>query len=150
MGVPAVGAFAYGASMNAVFVSMTPSMNILTMPVFSSGVSRCDVQTASNRSASFSEGHRQHEQPNQYRQIGRSAGTIAGQQPVPGYETQTDEAGMYRLETEHLPPSPKDDYGRYYVIVEKEGYRSYEMQMGFGFMNGYLKNTVVLKPLPRD
>jgi hypothetical protein len=74
----------------------------------------------------------------------------AGKQPVPGYEVQTDEAGMYRLETEHLPPSQKNEYGEYYLIVEKDGYRSYEKQMGFGFMNGYLKNTVKLKPLPKD
>ena len=40
--------------MNAVLVSITPSMNILMIPVFSIGVSGCAFQIASNRSASFS------------------------------------------------------------------------------------------------
>jgi hypothetical protein len=71
-----------------------------------------------------------------------------GQQPVPGFETRSDEKGMYTIDTKDLPPAQRKHNG-YFLIVEKEGYEPLRQEMGFGFMSPYLHNSVVLKPIVR-
>jgi hypothetical protein len=87
----------------------------------------------------------------EYKPIAGASALLAydarGDNPVPGYQTFTDAEGLYKIATKSLPRSPHDDNGWYFLIIEKDGYRRITKHMGFGFMSGSLRNTVVLKPI---
>jgi hypothetical protein len=72
-----------------------------------------------------------------------------GERPVPGYEARSDDEGLYEIDTNHIPPSERE-YGRYFLVVEKEGYESVRRETGLRFMARYTRNTAVLKPLEQN
>jgi hypothetical protein len=71
-----------------------------------------------------------------------------GERPVPGYEAHSDKEGLYEIDTKDIPPAAGG--GRYYLVVEKEGYEPVKRETGLGFMAPYITNTAVLKPTKQE
>ena len=70
-----------------------------------------------------------------------------GKRPVQGYDTRSDENGLYEIQTSGIPATDRQD-AMYYLIVENDGFERISQKTGVRFMGRYLQNSAVLKPVP--
>lgn len=72
-----------------------------------------------------------------------------GNEPIKGYETESDANGDYRIDTNDIPAS-KDENGYYYLCVHKPGYDRFVQKILIGPFSNYMRNTFLIKSLGED